>query len=207
MQWHSHKRAISITSILLVSLVLTQCTGNRELFQIDLIPATQSLSTTGETVQYTAIGHFTHSPATQDITNEVTWQSSDTGVATISPSGLATATGFGETTIVAFSLQGASHSRVTAQASIVVGAVSLPTLVVVAAGSGSGVVTSVPVGIDCGPSPGTCSAQFVLGTTVTLTATPNSGSTFGSWSACDSTSGNACTVTMNADRTVTVTFN
>ena len=207
MQWHSHKRAISITSILLVSLVLTQCTGNRELFQIDLIPATQSLSTTGETVQYTAIGHFTHSPATQDITNEVTWQSSDTGVATISPSGLATATGFGETTIVAFSLQGASHSRVTAQASIVVGAVSLPTLVVVAAGSGSGVVTSVPVGIDCGPSPGTCSAQFVLGTTVTLTATPNSGSTFGSWSGCDSTSGNACTVTMNADRTVTVTFN
>ena len=207
MQWHSHKRAISITSILLVSLVLTQCTGNRELFQIDLIPATQSLSTTGETVQYTAIGHFTHSPATQDITNEVTWQSSDTGVATISPSGLATATGFGETTIVAFSLQGASHSRVTAQASLVVGAVSLPALLVVPAGSGSGVVTSVPVGIDCGPSTGTCTAHFVLGTTVTLTATPNSGSTFGSWSACDSTSGNACTVTMNADRTVTVTFN
>ena len=207
MQWHSHKRAISITSILLVSLVLTQCTGNRELFQIDLIPATQSLSTTGETVQYTAIGHFTHSPATQDITNQVTWQASDTGVATISPSGLATATGFGETTIVAFSLQGVNHSRITAQASLVVGAVSLPTLTVMPAGSGSGVVTSVPVGIDCGPSTGTCIAHFVLGTTVTLTATPNSGSTFGSWSGCDSTSGNACMVIMNADRTVTVTFN
>jgi hypothetical protein len=40
-----------------------------------------------------------------------------------------------------------------------------------------------------------------------LTATANSGSTFGSWSGCDTTSGQACTVTMTSSRAVVVTFN
>ncbi|MDH5698582.1 MAG: hypothetical protein OEZ41_01310, partial [Nitrospirota bacterium] len=46
---------------------------------------------------------------------------------------------------------------------------------------------------------------------VVLTATPTglgtSQSTFGSWTGCASTSGNQCTVVMNANRTVSVTFN
>jgi hypothetical protein len=39
-----------------------------------------------------------------------------------------------------------------------------------------------------------------------LTATPN-GSTFGGWSGCDSVAGQACNVTLTADRSVVVTFN
>ena len=67
-------------------------------------------------------------------------------------------------------------------------------------GSGSGTVTSDPEEINCGD---TCSAQFVLSTDVTLTATPDSGSIFGGWSGdCDSNG----RVTMNADKSCTATF-
>jgi hypothetical protein len=45
------------------------------------------------------------------------------------------------------------------------------------------------------------------GTSVTLTATAASGSTFAGWTNCDAPSGNQCTMTMNANKTVTATFN
>jgi hypothetical protein len=71
------------------------------------------------------------------------------------------------------------------------------------AGTGGGTVGSAPAGIDCGL---TCSAAFVEGTVVTLTATPDSNSVFGGWSgACSGAGG--CQVTMSQARTVTATFN
>lgn len=67
--------------------------------------------------------------------------------------------------------------------------------------TGSGTVTSNPTGINCG---NTCSARFLEGTLVTLTATP----TTARWtSGCDRvTSDNKCEVTMNSNRTVNVDF-
>ena len=71
------------------------------------------------------------------------------------------------------------------------------------AGTGAGTVTSSPSGVNCGQ---TCSASFASGTSVTLTATPSSGSTFGGWSgACTGTG--ACAVTLTANTSVTATFN
>ncbi|BDG03922.1 InlB B-repeat-containing protein [Anaeromyxobacter oryzae] len=70
------------------------------------------------------------------------------------------------------------------------------------AGDGTGKVTSAPAGIDCG---GACSASFDDGATVTLTATPDAGSTFGGWSgACSGTV--ACVLKADRDLTVTATF-
>jgi len=69
-------------------------------------------------------------------------------------------------------------------------------------GTGGGTVTGG--GIDCGSN---CSLNLAGGTAVTLTATPDSSSSFTSWSGCDSTMGNDCTVTMNQSKTVTATFN
>jgi len=76
-------------------------------------------------------------------------------------------------------------------------------LTVTLSGSGTGSVSSSPSGISCGT---TCNKNFPGGTTVTLTATADSGSTLSSWSGCDSTSGNTCTVLMNAAKSVTATF-
>ena len=81
---------------------------------------------------------------------------------------------------------------------------TVPTFVltVTKAGAGTGGVTSTPAGIDCGA---TCSFSYTNNTVVTLTATPQPGSTFTSWSgACTGSGG--CTVTMSAARAVTATF-
>ncbi len=66
--------------------------------------------------------------------------------------------------------------------------------------SGQGWVTSSPAGIDCGWS---CSAVYGEGTVVTLTAS-GSGAFLGWTGACSGTG--ACTVTMNAARSVGAVF-
>ncbi len=79
---------------------------------------------------------------------------------------------------------------------------ALHTLTVTRHGTGSGVVSSSPGGIDCGT---VCSASYAATTTVALTAKPASGSKFAGWSgACTGTG--ACNVTINADEAVTATF-
>jgi hypothetical protein len=73
---------------------------------------------------------------------------------------------------------------------------------ITSSGTGNGTVLSTPAGINnCS---GTCSASYYSGTTVTLTATPANGSTFGGWSGTGCTNGN---VTMNANISCTATFN
>jgi hypothetical protein len=54
---------------------------------------------------------------------------------------------------------------------------------------------------------GACAAKYTEGTSVTLAASPASGSTFAGWSGggCSGTGG--CVVTINSDTTVTATFN
>lgn len=76
-------------------------------------------------------------------------------------------------------------------------------LFVTKAGSGSGVVTSSPAGINCGVD---CTEIYNAGTMVTLTAAPASGSTFAGWSGGGCFGAGVCTVTMSAAQTVTATF-
>ena len=69
-------------------------------------------------------------------------------------------------------------------------------------GGGSGSVISSPSGIDCGSI---CTASYDSNTVVTLTAAPNSGSTFSGWGgACVGTG--ACTLTMDSAKSVIATF-
>lgn len=75
------------------------------------------------------------------------------------------------------------------------------TLTVLKSGTGTG--TGTGTGIDCGAD---CSEAYADGTQVTLTATAAGGSSFGGWSNCDSASGNQCTMTMGAEKTVSANF-
>lgn len=99
---------------------------------------------------------------------------------------------------------GAESCEVTLDATRSVSANFQPTeraLTVVKGGDGAGVVTGE--GIDCGAD---CTEAYAHGTSVELTASPASGSTFGGWQGCTSIDGGVCSVDMTADTNVTATF-
>jgi YD repeat-containing protein len=70
-------------------------------------------------------------------------------------------------------------------------------------GTGTGTITSNPAGIDCGSD---CTQVYDKGTDVTMTATPDSSSIFDGWSGGGCTGIATCMVTMDADKTVTASF-
>jgi hypothetical protein len=116
-------------------------------------------------------------------------------------------------TILAADVSAAGTAQVTvANGQIVSGplafAVTAPRLSVTRSGNGStrGTVTSQPAGINCGS---TCTATFAGSppTTVVLTASTGSDATFAGWSGQCSGTANTCTLTMNADKSVTAKFN
>ncbi len=75
------------------------------------------------------------------------------------------------------------------------------TLTVGLAGSGNGTVTSSPAGIDCGAD---CAQAYDLGSLVTLTANPDTGSTFTGWSGDADCADGA--VTLDGDTACTASF-
>jgi hypothetical protein len=77
-----------------------------------------------------------------------------------------------------------------------------PALNVGITGTGEGVVTSTPAGIECGAA---CTASFSLGTGVSLHAEPSQYSFFTNWTNGCSGIGN-CPLTMNDDATATALF-
>jgi hypothetical protein len=76
-------------------------------------------------------------------------------------------------------------------------------LSVVLAGGGTGTVKSSPAGVDCGA---TCAASFFKGTSVTLTARAQTGSTFTGWSGGGCSGTPTCQITIDGNATVTANF-
>lgn len=77
------------------------------------------------------------------------------------------------------------------------------TLTATVSGSGTGVVTSAPTGINCGND---CSEVYNRGTSVTLSAHAAAGSYFANWTgACSN--GGTCTLALNADTSIGAVFN
>ncbi len=69
-------------------------------------------------------------------------------------------------------------------------------------GQGSGVVTSEPVGINCGAA---CDAEFEANTTVALSVEPGFGSRLGEWSGCNAINvDDECEVTMSGAHDISV---
>jgi hypothetical protein len=188
--------------------VSSSTTGS--LTSLTVLPANQTVTAAGQTVQYIAIGTFTGTQPIQDVTNQVTWASSNPAIASITATGLATTAGT--------CTQGQA-STITALLSTFTGTAALtygscgqnnpPLLTIFGPGQGTGTVTSNPTGLDCNTMSGTgCSGSFPLNSQVSLTATPASGSVFAGWSAnCQPAQNNTCTVTMSNYEAVGAIFN
>lgn len=82
-------------------------------------------------------------------------------------------------------------------------------LTVGVAGTGDGIITSTPAGINCvssaGSGSGACSQSYQSGSLVSLSAISQSGHNFSGWSGACSGTGQ-CQVSMSAARSVTATF-
>jgi len=161
----------------------------------------QIVAVVGGTAQFLAIGNYNTAPLSQDITDKVSWNSSAVQIATVNSTGLALAVSVGQTTITAIGKSNsgadiAGTSNLTVQAS---GGGQVPTLTVSEVGLGTGTVTSSPVGINCTSNVG-CSANYPIGTTVTLVAVPATGSTFGGWSSnCTTITATSCSIILNSN--------
>jgi hypothetical protein len=205
-----------------VPLVESSNQPTNSLTALTLIPASQTINNLGEPAQFIAIGTFNTNPMTQDLTAQVNWQSSDSEVATVNSAGLALGNNCGTTTITAIGKSNNATS-ITASATLTfapspsppappgdcmnAGPVPLPTLTIYEVGLGSGSVTSSPAGINC-ISGASCTGNFVSGSTVTLTAAPAAGSSFGGWSSnCTPDSGSTCKVVMSNNEPVGAIFN
>jgi hypothetical protein len=90
------RRYLKGSLLLGLAMSLTGCYGP-SLVSIAITPSTAFFSySAGLTRQFHAVGTFEqgrHPPTTQDITDQVTWQSDTTGIATVSSTGLVTTTG------------------------------------------------------------------------------------------------------------------
>lgn len=214
-----------------VLLSVSSCARSQQLVSIAIQPAVETFGAAnipvsdnaGSQVQLRALGSYIHPPVTKDITNQVTWASNTPQMFTIDSTGLLTATGAscGGTLVSATIDTNSSMGGISSSGAIVTGYMTAnvvcftgtgsgagPALGLTFGGSGAGTVSSSPPGLSCASSAESCVANFPLGTVVSLTATPASGSTFGGWTGCaTSASTNPCMVTLESSEFVTVTFN
>jgi hypothetical protein len=82
------------------STPVTLSVASPTLISIVVTPATPPSLTVGSTQQFTATGNYSDG-STKNITNQVTWESTSPGIATITSGGLANGIAAGSTTIIA----------------------------------------------------------------------------------------------------------
>lgn len=211
-------------------LAAPSCGRDQQLVSIQIQPPVETFGATnipvqddaGLQVQLRALGTYIHPPVTKDITSQVTWVSNTPQMVSSNSTGLITATGdtCGSTLVSATINTNTSQGGISSSGAIVTGYMTAnvicyegggagagPVLTLAFAGNGAGTVTSNPSGLSC-TSSGPCVSEFPTGTFVTLTATPTGSSSFGGWTGCASPpSTNPCTLTLESNTTVTVTFN
>jgi hypothetical protein len=218
------KKCLRLAVSCVLVLQTLSCSNGQQLVSIAIQPATESFgsSTTpvnldaGASVQLRALGSYSHPPATKDVTDQVTWASNTPALSTVNATGLLVATGqaCGNALVSATVTRNTTDGGLSSAGALVTGYMTAsvvcftgggPTVTADFAGTGTGTISSSPIGLGCAT---TCTATFALGNTVTITASPTSPSTFGGWAGCDTVSGPVCVVeNLTNSITVTVTFN
>jgi len=229
-KWWSIAVLVAVAGML---LGVNSCGHSQQLVSIQVQPSVQTVGTSttpiiedaGAQVQLRALGTYIHPPVTKDITNQVTWSSNTPQMFTVdAATGLLTATGesCGGTLVSATVNTNTSAGGISSSGAVVTGFMTAnvvcftgtgggsgnPLLSVTFLGAGIGTVSDPALLFSCS-TPGPCSTQaFASGTSITLTATPSSTSTFGGWSMCPtSPTSNVCAFTLSGNPVVTVTFN
>ncbi|MGD0567637.1 MAG: hypothetical protein ABSA78_04470 [Candidatus Sulfotelmatobacter sp.] len=197
-------------------LSLSSCGFNQHLVSISIAPSNFTFGSvdTNLFVDFSATGTYEHPPKTIDITNIVTWGTDAPQVAQFTSPGVLSPNANCGTASISASFYDSPNLVSSNSATITVDgpasdgctpAGPQPILTLDFAGNGSGTVTGA---LSCS-TPSSCNEQFTTGSMVVLTATANSGSTFGGWSGCTSTSGansSVCSVLLEINTTVTATF-
>jgi hypothetical protein len=212
------KQSRILTVVLAASCIacLPSCGLPQRLDGITILPGTETFgdantpvsADAGLSVQLKALGSYNNPSATKDITGQVTWVSNTPDMVTVYSGGLITAVGDScGSTLISATLTQSSGAVVTKTmtANVVCFTGTGLSVLVNFQGTGSGTVVSSPAGLSCA---NTCSAVFLTGATIQLTATANG--TFGGWTGCDSvsTSGLVCTIdSLTTSLAVTATFN
>src|ERR1700688_1439880 len=196
--------AVIIAATLLVSL--SNCAYNQHLVSIQVQPPGATFNSVGSSIRFKAVGTYIHPPATKDITDQVQWSVDSQNLVAITDTSLVTAVSICGSGNLTASLNDSpnlvSGSAFLKGAGEGTAACNQAILTVNISESGS-VIDSTGV-IKC---PGPCSADYALGSTIGLTATPGAGASIVNWANCSSFVGNTCTVVLNFDTTVTATFN
>jgi hypothetical protein len=220
MNRQGYRFAIVVVAVLCV-IGLPSCGHDQQLVSIDLQPGVENFGATnipvsddaGLNVQIKAMGNYIHPPVTKDITDQAVWASNTPQMVTVTSAGLITATGnfCGSTLITATVTTNKSAGGISSSRAEVVGRMTANVIcftgiagpLLTVSVSGTGTVSSNPVGISC---PSTCNANFASGTPITLTATLAGSATSVSWSGC-APSGLVCNInSLTANTVVTATF-
>jgi hypothetical protein len=212
--------AMSVLVMVAALLTFPSCGFKRKLVEITIVPPAFIFPTPDPTSQgvFTALGSYIHPPDTHDITSQVTWKTDvpqllqiNDGVVSPQPGNvcgiadISASMSDGGNLVIGFATVTVNDPT----RSICPGGSPTQAVVTVtlAGANAGGSVTSVPAGITC-PS-GACGALFTIGNTMVLTATPNTGHTFVSWSGgCTTTAGTTCSILVPSGSTnATATFN
>lgn len=213
-------KSLLSAALALIATSWLSCGQDHKLVAIEIQPAAGFKFPTPDPNSqgvFTAIGTYVHPPGTADITSKVTWKTDvpqllviNGGVVSPQPGNVC-----GIADVYANFNSGGNF--VTNFATVIVndstraicpgGSATQAVVTVSITPSDGGVVTSVPAGIACGGS-GVCGAQFTIGSTMALIATPSGVHTFKAWSGCTSSTRTTCSILVPLGGTsAAVTFN
>lgn len=229
---------LSVAALVICGAVLlsfSSCGRDQQLVSIQIQPTIETFgaanipvqANAGAQVQLRALGTYIHPPVTKDITSQVTWTSNTPQMMNVDSAGLVTVTGdsCGGTLISATMTTNTSSGGLSSKGALVTGymtgnvvcttgtgtaggGASGASVTITFSGAGAGTVTINPPGLSCTNSQASCVATEPAGISVSVTATPAAGATFGGWSGCSGVNGQVCTFnTVSTAVGATVTFN